>query len=98
MKVGRDTLHELVRSEQANGFNDLALGMNPMRLNAIEPRTLAGQEEGHDAHTFALSLAGSIVCLEPGTHGFTDVPSCVVPNLLRQRLGRSRTRDQQTVT
>ena len=38
-----DTLHELIRSEHTRGLGDGAFGMQPFRLNRIEPGALDRQ-------------------------------------------------------
>src|ERR671936_95069 len=53
-----DAVGQLSRRQQASGLDHLALAMQPLRLNRIEPRTLAGQEahKQPDAVTGLLGL------------------------------------------
>ena len=53
---------ELVSSQQSVGFDDLALGVYPLRLYGIEPRTLLGQQAAHDPHSALALLDFSVLC------------------------------------
>src|SRR5215210_762179 len=79
-KACADAICHFLSGEQPSGFDDIALGMNPVRLNPVEPGTLTGQGAGNDAHAVALVSDLSIVCPEPGAHRLTDVSGCVVPD------------------
>ncbi len=79
-KVGTDPILEFLSSEQTSGLNNIALGVHPVRLNAIEPGTLARQVAGNDAHADALLPDLSIVGFDPGAHLLAAVPGGVVPD------------------
>ena len=53
-KVRADPVGKLVCREQAGRFDDLALAMHPVRLDAIEPGALGGQVASDDAYPLAL--------------------------------------------
>ncbi len=47
-KVSTDSVCHFLSREQGCRFDDVALAMNQVRLNPIEPGTLAGQVEGDE--------------------------------------------------
>src|SRR6266702_504846 len=65
-KVSTHTFSQLLSREQAIGFNNRLLGMDPLRLDRVEPGTFGGQKEGQNAHAFALLLDLLIVLTNPG--------------------------------
>jgi hypothetical protein len=67
-KVGTDSVRHFLSREQACRFDDVALAVNPLRLNPIEPGTLAGQVEGDDAHAGVVLSDRTIVGSDPGAH------------------------------
>src|SRR3954462_6646621 len=75
-----DAVGELLDGEQAVGFDDAALAMDPGRLDGIEPRALDGQVAGDDADPIAALLDLSVVVADPGTDLLADVPGGVVPD------------------
>src|SRR4051794_25605716 len=75
-----DALGELIDGEQAVGFEDAALAMDPGRLDGVEPRALDGQVAGDDADAVAAPLDLSVVVTDPGPDLLTDVPGGVVPD------------------
>ncbi len=75
-----DTVSQFLHRDQAGRLNDVALAMNPMRLNRVEPWALAGQVAGEDADASALLPDLSIVRLDPVTHFLSDVQGGVVPD------------------
>ena len=79
---------ELVSSQQSVGFDDLALGVYPLRLYGIEPRTLLGQQAAHDPHSALALLDFSVVLSEPAPDLFGDVPARVVPDEKQHSLAR----------
>ena len=87
-KMGTDTVGHFLGGEQACGLDDVALAVHPVRLNAIEPGTLAGQVEGDDTHALALLPDRSVLCPNPGAHRFADVPGGVIPNHDQDRLAQ----------
>src|SRR5215216_3304242 len=71
---------EFVSPQQTVGFDDLALAVNPFRLDGIEPRALLGQKAAYDPHPFAAVFDAAVVLAEPAPHLFGDVPASVVPD------------------
>ena len=60
--VGADAVRHLLSAEQARGLDDSALGMHPLGLNRIEPRTLDGQVAHQDTHALALLCLTCRLC------------------------------------
>src|SRR5215207_2653593 len=71
---------KLVRPQQTVGFHDLALGVHPLRLDGVEPRTLLGQQATHDPHPAPALLDSAVVPSEPSPDLPGNVPGSVVPN------------------
>ena len=80
VKVCTDAGCDFLSGEQTSRLDDIALSMNPVRLNPVEPRTFGGQVADHDAYALPLLLNRSIVCPDPVAHLFADVPGGIVPN------------------
>jgi hypothetical protein len=76
--IGAHAVGYLLSGEQARGFDNGALGMDPLGLDRVEPGTLDRQVADQDAHTAALLLDLPIVRPDPGTDGLTDVPGRVI--------------------
>src|SRR6266704_2048674 len=79
-KVSTHTFSQLLSREQAIGFNNRLLGMDPLRLDRVEPGTFGGQKEGQNAHAFALLLDLLIVLANPATHHLADMKGGVIPD------------------
>src|SRR4029453_9548134 len=79
-KVSTDPLGHFVSREEAGGLNDSTLAVHPVGLNAIEPRTLARQKAGHDAHSLVLLPDLAIVGADPGAYLLAKVPGSIVPD------------------
>src|SRR5918998_1176923 len=75
-----NSVGEFVSPQQSVGFDDLALAVNPFRLDGIEPRTLLGQKAAYDPHPFAAVLDAAVLLSQPAPHLFGDVPAGVVPD------------------
>jgi hypothetical protein len=75
-----DPIRKLISSKQSVGFDDLALGVYPLGLYGIEPRTLLGQQAAHDPHSIAAFLDPAVVSSEPASDLPGDVPASVVPD------------------
>ena len=54
--------------------------MQPVRLDAVNPGTLAGQAAGDDPDTRALLPDRSVVVADPSTYLFADMPGGVIPD------------------
>ena len=81
-----DAILDLAGGEQASGLDDLALAVDPLGLDRIEPRTLAGKEAGEDAHALTHLLDLAVVVVNPIRNGVADVPGGVVPDQEQDRL------------
>src|SRR5215204_2712409 len=99
------SIGKLVGSEQPFWLNYLALGVYPLGLYGVQPRTLLRKKATHNPHSRTAFLDFPIVSSKPAPELPGDVPACVVPdekqNLLSSRfelfaaplkkLGRYRT-------
>lgn len=81
-EAGTDPLGQLVASQQTRGLDDGALGVHPLGLDRIEPRTLAGQVAHHAKRAHALTLPFYLTALlaNPGRHGLAAMPRRIVPD------------------
>src|SRR5215213_7904874 len=81
---------KLVCSEQPLRLDDLALGVNPLWLDGVEPRTLLRKQATDDPHALAALFDAAVVRTEPPSHLLGDMPTGVVPDekqdLLAHRL------------
>src|SRR5215204_7487851 len=73
-------VRKLVCSEQPLRLDDLALGVNPLWLDGVEPRTLLRKQATDDPHALPALLDATIVLSEPSPYLFGDVPRSVVPD------------------
>ncbi len=64
-EVAADPVGQFLSREQAGRLDDVALAVHPVRLNPIEPGTLAGQVAGDDAHALAVLPDRSVVRPDP---------------------------------
>jgi hypothetical protein len=78
--IGADAVRHLLSAEQTRRLDNGALGMHPLGLDRVAPRTLHRQVADQDAHTAALLLDLSIVSPNPGAYGFTHMPGGVLPD------------------
>jgi hypothetical protein len=81
-EAGTDPLGQLVASQQTRGLDDGALGVHPLGLDRIEPRTLAGQVAHHAKRAHAPTLPFYLTALlaNPGRHGLAAMPRRIVPD------------------
>ena len=93
VEAGTHALGQLVSRQHAGGFDNGALAMQPLGLDGIEPRALAGQVAGQDTHAAALAFDLPVVGPNPVAHELADMPRGVIPDqhpdfdaLARQRL------------
>ena len=77
---GAHTVRHLPGAEQARGFDNGTLGMDPLGLDRVEPGTLDRQRAGQDAHALALLLDLPMGRPDPGAYGLTHVPGRIVPD------------------
>src|SRR5947207_15808271 len=75
-----DTLDKFGRGQQAIWFHDLALAVQPLGFDRIEPGTLAGQQGTDEAHTLARALDLAVVLAHPVPPDLAVVPGGVGPN------------------
>jgi hypothetical protein len=81
MRTVEDLAHalgQLVRREQPVGLYNLALAMNPLGLDRVEPRALDRQKAAYDPHSFAAAFDSPVVGGDPLSDLFGDVPGSVV--------------------
>ena len=79
-EIGTDPIGQLVGREQARGFDNGALAVDPFRFDGIEPGTLDRQLIHQQPDSRTCPLDGLIVLANPGAHGLADVPRRVVPD------------------
>ena len=93
--VSIDPLFEFRSTQQAVGFRDGSLPMDPLWFNGVEPRTFAGSRADDDAHAVGAPFDLLMVLTRPVAHGLAAVPGGVVPDqqqrgeALRRQLGRA---------
>ena len=77
---GADAVDEVSCGEESSRLDDAALGVEPDRLDGIEPGALDRQVavDNADANCRLLDLA--IVRADPGTDLGADVPGGIVPD------------------
>ncbi len=75
-----DTIPQLAGRQQPVRLTDFSLGMNPMGLNRIEPRTLDRQIATEETDAVSVLLDLLIVCAGPSTHRVADMPRGIIPN------------------
>src|SRR5215208_1608212 len=73
-------VRKLVCSEQPLRLDDLALGVNPLWLDGVEPRTLLRKQATDDPHALAALFDAAVVPSEPPSHLLGDMPTGVVPD------------------
>src|SRR5215207_7415987 len=80
---------KLVCSEQPFRLYDLALGVYPLGLYGVQPRTLLRKQATDDPHALAALLDAAVVFSEPPSHLFADMPARVVPDEYEELLANS---------
>src|SRR5215212_9114196 len=83
MRTTEDPAHppgKLVGSQKPLRLYDLALGVYPLRLDGVQPRTLLRKQATDDPHSAAALLDAAVVFSEPPSHLFGDMPAGVVPD------------------
>jgi hypothetical protein len=85
-KGGVDALNEFGRAEEAIGFDDAALAVDPLGLDGIEPGRLDGELADEEANPLALPLDLAVVRVEPGRDRLAEVPGGIVPDEEQGRL------------
>src|SRR5215204_4995921 len=80
---------KLVCSEQPLRLYDLALGVYPLGLYGVQPRTLLRKQATDDPHALSALLDAAVVFPEPPSHLFGDMPARVVPDEDEELLAKS---------
>src|SRR6266567_2077941 len=79
-KVSTNALSQLLGREQAIRFYHSLLGVDPLRLDGVEPRALGGQEERQNANAFPRLLDLLVVLPNPTPNHFADMPGGIIPD------------------
>lgn len=81
-----DVVVDLAGDEQSSGRDALALGVNPLGFDGIEPGARDRQGTGEDADAFLLPLDLTGVGVNPVLDGVTAVPGGGIPDQEQGRL------------
>src|SRR5215210_1374487 len=84
-----DPIRKLVSREHHIGLDRLALAVDPLGLDRVEPRALLGQKAGYYAHSVATVFDLPVVGGEPFLDELALVPACVVPDQEQSLLAHS---------
>src|SRR2546423_15251898 len=77
---GTDTIGEFGGREQAVGFHDLALAVEPLGLDRVEPGALDRQVAHDQADAFARELYLPVGRADPGADDLAVVPARGIPD------------------
>src|SRR5579872_2384948 len=69
--ISTDTLGQLLSGKQAIGLDHIALAVDPLGLNRVEPRALRRQQKRQNTHACVRLLDLVIVLANPGANGLT---------------------------
>src|SRR5512147_1256338 len=75
-----DSLFYFGGRQEAVWFHNPALGMHPVRLNAVEPGALDGQVTRQETDSLAGLFDLAIVTLNPDPHSAAAMPRSVIPD------------------
>src|SRR5215213_8801852 len=75
-----NSIGKLVCSEKSVGFDHLALAVNPLRFDGVQPRALLRKQATDDPYPLTALFDSAVVGTEPTPHLFGDVPTGVVPD------------------
>src|SRR5829696_842849 len=75
-----NSVGKLVCSEKSVGFDHLALAVNPLRFDGVQPRALLRKQATNDPYPLTALFDSAVVGTEPTPHLFGDVPTGVVPD------------------
>lgn len=73
---------DFASGEQASRLDNLALAVNPLRFDRVEPGTLRRQLAGKDADPFLLPFDLTVVSKDPGVNQVADVPARIYLSLI----------------
>src|SRR5947209_16760778 len=79
-EVSTDAFSQKLRRKQPIVLNHVALSVNPLWLDGIEPRALGGQKERQNAHPFAVLSHLLVVLTNPGAHLLAHMPGGMIPD------------------
>ena len=80
-------IRKLISSQKTVGFYNLALSVNPLRLDGVKPRTLLRKKATHNPHPASALLDFSVMSSEPAPDLSGDMPARVVPDEHHDLLG-----------
>lgn len=67
-------------------LDNFAFTVSPLWFNRVEPRAFDWQETNQETNSFSRPFDSTIMFSNPGTNGFTGVPTGIVPNHCQNRL------------
>src|SRR3712207_2632387 len=73
-------IRKLISSQKTVGFYNLALSVNPLRLDGVKPQTLLRKKATHNPHPASALLDFSVMSSEPAPDLSGDMPARVVPD------------------
>ena len=74
-------IRKLISSQKTVGFYNLALSVNPLRLDGVKPRTLLRKKATHNPHPASLSLTSRLCLPSQRLSSLSgDMPARVVPD------------------
>ena len=76
---GANPGNHFVGSQLSVGFDNFSFGMDPERLNCIQPGALFGQQAYQQSHALPRLLDLTIMLAQPCDHGFAHMPGGMVP-------------------
>jgi hypothetical protein len=76
-----NSVGKLVCSEKPVGFDHLALAVNRLRFDGVQPRALLRKQATDDPYPLTALFDSAVVGTEPTPHLFGDVPRSVVPDV-----------------
>src|SRR5438874_768042 len=79
-EVSTDPFSQKLRRKHPIVLNHVALSVNPLRLDGIEPRALGGQKERQNAHPFPVLAHLLVVRTKPGAHVLAHMPGGIIPD------------------
>ncbi len=88
--IRTDPVAHFPGTEQARWLHDRPLAMPPVRLDQVQPRALARQGTGNDAHLCLPLLDLAVVLTNPCPHYLTFMPRRPVPHQQPRRLAARR--------
>src|SRR5437763_440983 len=79
-EVSTDPVSQKLPRKQPIVLNHVALSMNPLWLDGIEPGTLGGQKERQNAYPFSVLSHLLVVGTHPGAHLLAHMPGGIIPD------------------